>query len=530
MHAQQVGRLGADRGALVFRDADKQIVRRRRTVKLHQVERPHAVGRRRLAVDGQGRQGGSPRVAQLLLHVGHGMPGPGAGELRLANRPGDALAAHRGRGLAFLGGGHDAKDRAGRVAAAHRKVEPTVGPHVDIGAVERLAFQENLGRALVRGRRRLQRHGHDPPLRPVAHEKRVTVLVAQPPAVVKHHAGRRAAADIDRRRQAVDVILRPLRPAAPPAELGPGHQVVDPRRPVPGQRDVPLHVRVVREQLAVAIERTVVGVAKAPHEQLDEAAVGVGPHDRAAGRLDARGVAVGVFVLRRDQLAVVEMMVRAGGGQRRLDEGVVADDDVNEAVRAEHRRMRPMLAHAALELEERFDALGGAVVVGIGQPVEGRARGAIAHGEHVAVPSQDALAVVHLGAEVLDRLERAVVVLVLHQQERTPFARGDDVARFVEAHCHERTGRVGRDDLFDGKTRQRGESLFERRRGVGSVHGGRRDHQGHGQNDRERTKQQAARFHRDSSRGWGIVGGGGCLAGRTRMGRSTAIGSPASPV
>ena len=59
----------------------------------------------------------------------------------------------------------------------------------------------------------------------------------------------------------------------------------------------------------------VVGVAEAADEQLQKAAIGIGANDRAAGGLDAGGVAVGVFVLGRES---VRRRSSDGGGWCRL--------------------------------------------------------------------------------------------------------------------------------------------------------------------------------------------------------------------
>ena len=186
-----------------------------------------------------------------------------------------------------------------------------------------------------------------------------------------------------------------------------------------GSADVPFHVRVVGEQFAVAIEGVVVGIAEAADEQLDEAAVGVGANDRAAGALIPTAWPLASSIFGRDQLAVVVMMVRAGRRDRPFDERMIADHDVDQPVGAEHRRVRSMLAHAAFELDEHVNLLGLAIAVGIGEPIERGAGGSVADGEHVLAERQNALAVLHEVAERRDRLELAVMVFVLNRQQRT---------------------------------------------------------------------------------------------------------------
>lgn len=63
---------------------------------------------------------------------------------------------------------------------------------------------------------------------------------------------------------------------------------------VPGHAHVPLHVRVVSEQIALGIEGDVVAVTVAAAENLPALALGIGPGDPAPGGEDAAGVAVGV--------------------------------------------------------------------------------------------------------------------------------------------------------------------------------------------------------------------------------------------
>ena len=142
--------------------------------------------------------------------------------------------------------------------------------------------------------------------------------------------------------------------------------------------------------------------------------------------------------------------------ERPFDEGMVADDDVDQPVGSEHGGVGTMFAHVTFELEEGFDFLGLAVAVGVAQAVEGRAAGPAADGEDVVAPSQDALAVLHLVAIRADRFELAVMVLVLDQQQRPLFLGSDDRAGFVEAHGHQRTGRAGDDDFLHLEARPAG--------------------------------------------------------------------------
>ena len=94
-------------------------------------------------------------------------------------------------------------------------------------------------------------------------KKRLLILRRELRPVAEADAGRRAGADVDDRRQAVGVVGRPLAGAVAPAELAAAGRQADARRPVPRRVDVPLHVGVVGEQVAVAVEGGVVLVAVA---------------------------------------------------------------------------------------------------------------------------------------------------------------------------------------------------------------------------------------------------------------------------
>src|SRR5438309_1511325 len=83
--------------------------------------------------------------------------------------------------------------------------------------------------------------------------------------------------------------------AVAPAELGPARHLTDARRAIPGRVDVPLHVGVVGEQLAVPVVRRVVLVAEAVGDEFPLLAVGIDVVDAPAGGEDAghEPVAVG---------------------------------------------------------------------------------------------------------------------------------------------------------------------------------------------------------------------------------------------
>ncbi len=430
-----------------------------RSEQLHQVQGPRAIFGRIVDVLGDGGHKVVPLLAQLFLELRDLLPAPRAVQLRLAHGPHDAFQLGLRRNSTIP---DDAINATLGVASAGGEVQPAVGSDLQVGHIQWPAFQEDLAGGFVGSAGRLHADGQNPPLRPIADEQGVVVARRKHVVIVDLDARRRAAADVDYGRQAVDVIVRPFRPAAAPAELRARRDVIDARGPVPGQPIVPFHVGIEREQLALAIESDVVGVAEAAGEDLHEAAVDVGADHGPAGRLDADGVSAGVLVLRLHQVAFVIVVVRAVGIGRVLDEGVISQHQVDQPVGTQSRRVRPMLAHAPLEGKQHFYGVRLAVLVVVGQAIEGRSVGSVAHREHLAVERQDALAVFQLVAVGRDGFGDAVAILVDDQQERAALARGEDFAELVEGHGHQRAGFGGSDHalhvefLGDRETASRG--------------------------------------------------------------------------
>ena len=204
--------------------------------------------------------------------------------------------------------------------------------------------------------------------------------------------------------------------------------MVDARRAVPRKADVPLHVGIVGEHLAVVVEGEVVRVAETAGDHFDEAAGHVGAENRAAGRGDAGSVAVGIFVARLDEVAFVGVGKRAARIGLGVDLREVADEDVEHTVGAEMHGVWPVLADVAAELDDRGDLIAAAVVVLVDDLVQRAAARAFADGVHAVAQRQDALDVFDFVAERGDGLELAVVVRVADQQQRPAFLGRQDAA------------------------------------------------------------------------------------------------------
>ena len=133
--------------------------------------------------------------------------------------------------------------------------------------------------------------GIDQPQRPVREEIRAAIFLGEDVVFIEFEPYRRSAARLGDGRQAIDVIIRRIGRARAPDEIRAWRAVTNTHRPIPRQLLVPLHVAVEREQLPIAIEGRVVGIAEAGGDQAHILAFVVHPPDGAAGREDIGGVA-----------------------------------------------------------------------------------------------------------------------------------------------------------------------------------------------------------------------------------------------
>ena len=167
--------------------------------------------------------------------------------------------------------------------------------------------------------------------------------------------------------------------------------MVHARRPIPRQADVPFHVGIVGEHFAVGIEGEVVRVAEAGRDNFDEAAVGVGAENRAAGRGHAGRVALRIFVARLNQVAFVGRRIGTVGIGLDVAASEIAAEHVDQAVGAKLHAVRSVLADQAAKLDDRLAVVGFAVAVGIGHAIEGAAFGTVARGEHASCRATECL-------------------------------------------------------------------------------------------------------------------------------------------
>ena len=406
---------------------------------------------------GAGKPRGGPGLERLVLErdpggvadeaVGIGKLREGRGDGRLRVGPLHMKSLEPLADLAALGaGGRLGIDRGGRFLAdvGHPVELPLAATATDgevdgailadrhVGERERRSRHELLllalvGRAVGRQMDRVHRSE-----RPVADEERLLVLGGKLRAVAEGGADRRAGADVDERREAVGQRRRPLAGTGTPAELAATRGMVDARRPIPRRPEIPLHVGVVDEHLAVGVEGEVVGIAIAAGPDFPLLAIGIGADDIAPRRENPDGMPPGVPEARDEKIFVPVGRQPARGFGGKLDtalvgadaterlrlgdifhgerrEGVVAaDDEQLLAIGGEADGMGAVLA-APLKGPELFDMIEDVVAVGVGRPVEAAAGATVADDIQRVERPEEPLSTGQLDRDLLDdRRLRAV--------------------------------------------------------------------------------------------------------------------------
>ena len=204
---------------------------------------------------------------------------------------------------------------------------------------------------------------------PIEDVDRILVLRRELRAEAGEHARRAARADVDRGRQAVLVVVRPLARSIAPAELASAHHVVHPRGPVPGSAEVPLHVGVVGKEVARRIEGQIVGIAVADADHLPVLSVRREAAHVAAGRHHPAGVPARIGLPRKEVILAPHLrhaVVIDLAGQL----GVVAGNEVDPlAVGRRHERVRSVLAPAVCGHDELL-VVQSPVSIGVGELVD----------------------------------------------------------------------------------------------------------------------------------------------------------------
>ena len=258
---------------------------------------------------------------------------------------------------------------------AHREIQISIPVDHDVGDGHRAARQERLEGRRVTRPLRLQVNGIDLPRRPIAREQRPLIPGRKTSAGSKNQAGRRPEPDIDHAADTVRVVFRPLSVGHPtsgviaPAIFPSRNHMVDASGPVPGLADACLAVCIVGEQLALGVERHVVGVPETTGNQLPERTRFVRT-GHPAGRHESR--------LGGNQQIVGPIAERRSGRQPVRNLGAVARNNIDETVGAEHRGVgtvltMPVLVVHGLQALQQLDLVEPIIAVRIQHPVEAAA-------------------------------------------------------------------------------------------------------------------------------------------------------------
>jgi hypothetical protein len=154
----------------------------------------------------------------------------------------------------------------------------------------------------------------------------------------------------------------------------------------------------------------------------DEATVDVGPDNRSARRFDARGVAMRIFILRRQQIAFVNVVQRTRRLRGFVHLCVVAEDDVDQAVGTKRHGVRTVLRGIARELQQRIDRINMMISIGIADSIQPQPIGAFADRKHLTVERAHALHALDFVGQQFRFIRPAVMVGVANEENSLIFA------------------------------------------------------------------------------------------------------------
>ena len=255
-----------------------------------------------------------------------------------------------------------------RAAASGGQVHRAIRTEGEVGDVEGPTLEKgNRGRDVTRAVG-FQIDRDHAAVGPVAEEHPVAPRRRKRGAMPAHHARGTPRIHLQGRRPRVRRFHRPLHAAAAPSVLTAGNHVDESRTAIPRGPDVPLHVRVVGEELTVRGEVEVVGIPKPARDDLPLGPVEIGAEHQTARRHLAHRMAAGIpDPLEHGVLRPVR--VRARLRDRGRGHAVVPDRGPDHAVRPEHQPVRSVLRTVAVR-RQMFRDLEAIVTVTILQSPE----------------------------------------------------------------------------------------------------------------------------------------------------------------
>ena len=163
----------------------------------------------------------------------------------------------------------DVINRAAGFASANRDKERTVRRHSHVRWRETVradGFEKNFRLCFVAAAVRLEREKVNLAEGPIQNEQTVAIAFRKLVVPIAGHACWRTASDRPENINCVRVIIGPVPTPFPavqsPAVMTAKRDLIEPRRRVPGQEEIALHVAVVREDVAEPVEIEVVRVAE----------------------------------------------------------------------------------------------------------------------------------------------------------------------------------------------------------------------------------------------------------------------------
>ena len=271
------------------------------------------------------------------------------------------------RGL-VPGVGHTVKSRL-NAASAHSKVEALVlGIDHQVCQGQGRSREELLELCLVGGPLGFQVYGIELTIAPVTDVEGLLVLGREFGTIAKADAGGRAWTDVYHGRQAVGIVDGPLAGSIAPAKFSPADHVAHAGGAVPGRVQIPFHVGVKSEQLALAIEGGIVFIAKTRGDDLPVLAIRVSLGNPAPRRENALHEATTIDP--RQQLVLLPDRWHPGNiilRQCRL----IAHHHINRfALGPQHHGVRSMFPSLLLKFFEQRDLIKLVIASGIFQTVE----------------------------------------------------------------------------------------------------------------------------------------------------------------
>ena len=239
----------------------------------------------------------------------------------------------------------------------------------DVGDGQRGAANEFFLGADVAGALCLEADGVDLTPAPIEDVERFLILGRELGAVTEGDAGGRAWSDVQGGGEAVRVEFRVLARAVAPAVLAAADDVVHAGGAIPGGVEVVLHVGVVREQVAVMIDRATVDITEATRKGLEGLSVLADTVDDTAWGEHVTVMAASVRHAGQEMVVAPERRDGRGSGGLGLD-GVVTGDEVEALLVLGDDDLVDAVVAAGFDRAQELDLVNLVIRVAVAESVE----------------------------------------------------------------------------------------------------------------------------------------------------------------